>query len=227
MASGSESYAQRYPEDAYLFEIDDDPDPSVESGLPWTFTERAKRAQAAKWDRLYKLFHPRPVIGEEETGFRCLLNGPRLAYGWAFSRADLLKYAEFHKLRMPLQEYLSGKLGKTHVRYGALSETDAQDEELLFFLDKCAYLAVRTHLEQEAGVDLLHVRPFSKVHDVLFSFYTNIEADERIDEIDAITGLDDATDLIQYAIRDADIQSELLWWYDRSELRGVGLNYPC
>ncbi|RDX41867.1 hypothetical protein OH76DRAFT_176788 [Lentinus brumalis] len=94
---------------------------------------------AAKWDRLYKLFHPRPVIGEEETGFRYLLYGPRLAYGWSFSRADLLKYAEFHQLKMPLQEYLSGKLGKPHVRYGALSDTDAQDEDLLFFLDKCAY----------------------------------------------------------------------------------------
>ncbi|TFK82258.1 hypothetical protein K466DRAFT_603826 [Polyporus arcularius HHB13444] len=201
---------------------------SVESGLPssWTFTGRAKRRRFT-WDRLYKLFHPRPVIGEEETGFRCLLYEPRLAYGWAFSRADLLKYAEFHQLKMPLQEYLSGKLGKMHVRYGALSETDAQDEELLFFLDKCAYLAVRTHLEQEAGVDLLHVRPFSKIHDVLFAFYTNIEAEQRIDEIDAsITGLDDATDLIQFARRDAGIQSDLLWWYDRSMLRGVG-HYPC
>ncbi len=47
MVKGSESHAERYPEDEYLFEIDDNPDPSVDSGLPWSFTERAQRAQAA------------------------------------------------------------------------------------------------------------------------------------------------------------------------------------
>ncbi|KAI0702353.1 hypothetical protein C8T65DRAFT_655511 [Cerioporus squamosus] len=223
----SDLHSTQYPEDAYLFEIDDDPDPLVEPGLPWTFTERAKRAQAAKWDRLYKLFHPRPVIGEDEVGPRCLVDGPRLAYGWAFSWRDLIKYAEYHKIKMPLQEYLTEKLGKTYVRYGALSETDAQDDELLYYLDKCASLAVRKHLEHEAGVKLLHVLPFSKIHDVLFALYTNIEADERMDEIDADVGLNDAMDAIDYAIEDAGIQSELLWWYDRAGLRGVGLNYPC
>ena len=37
----------QYPEDEYLFEIDDNPNASDNSGMPWTFTERAKRAQAA------------------------------------------------------------------------------------------------------------------------------------------------------------------------------------
>ncbi|TFK85629.1 hypothetical protein K466DRAFT_600998 [Polyporus arcularius HHB13444] len=201
MVKGSESHAETYPEDEYLFEIDDNPDPTVDSGLPWSFTERAQRAQAAKWDRLYKLFHPRP--------------------------RDLLKYAEFHNIKMPLQEYLSGKLGKEYVKYGALSESDAQDEELLYYLDKCASLAVRKHLEHEARVKLTYVVPFSKIHDALFALYTNIEARERIDEIQATVGLADARDFIDLAIDEAGVQSELLWWYDRAGLRGVGLNYPC
>ena len=89
-----------------------------------------------KWNRLYKLFHPRPEIGKDEAGPLCLVNGPRLAYGWAFSRSDIRQYADFHHVNMPLQEYLSEKLGKTLVRYGALSETDAQDEELLYLLPR-------------------------------------------------------------------------------------------
>ena len=78
-----------------------------------------------------------------------------------------------------------------------------------------------------------------------FALYTNIEAKERIKEIDATTGLDDAITIINYAIKEAGVQSELLWWYDRAGLRGVvcplpcsvqffllspitqGLNYPC
>ena len=110
-----------------------------------------------KWNRLYKLFHPRLEIGNEEVGPRCLSNGPRLAYGWAFSRSDLRKYAEFHNVHMVLQEYLSGKLGKTLVKYGALSETAAQDKELLYYLDACLDQAVRVHLEYLAAVKLRRV----------------------------------------------------------------------
>ncbi len=184
------------------------------------------------------------MIKKDITGPRCLVNGPHLAYGWAFSKRDLLKYAEFHNIKMPLQEYLSGKLGKEYVKYGALSETDAHDEELLYYLDKCASLAVRKHLEHEARVKLTYVVPFSKIHDALFALYTNIEARERIDEIQATVGLEDARDFIDLAIDEAGVQSELLWWYDRAGLRGVvrllqllcilfthvaiqGLNYPC
>lgn len=122
---------------------------------------------------------------------------------------------------MPLHNYLSRKLGKTQVQYGALEGTDAQDEELAYYLDKCASLAVRKHLEHISGVKLIHVLPFSAVHDVMFALYTNVEAMERMEEIDATAGLDDAMDLIDDAIADAGIQSELLWWYDREELRGV------
>ncbi|TFK82257.1 hypothetical protein K466DRAFT_603825 [Polyporus arcularius HHB13444] len=128
---------------------------------------------------------------------------------------------------MPLQEYLSGKLEEEYVKYGALSESDAQDEELLYYLDKCASLAVRKHLEHEARVKLLYVVPFSKIHDALFALYTNIEANERMKEIHTTVGLEDARDFIDLAIEDAGVQSELLWWYDRAGLRGVGLNYPC
>ena len=201
-----------------------------------------------KWNRLYNLFHPRPEIGKDEAGPLCLVNGPRLAYGWAFSRSDIRKYADFHHVNMPLQEYLSEKLGKTLVRYGALSETDAQDEELLFYLDECVEVAVRVHLEYVSGVDSLRrVLPFGnpRIFDVCFALYTNIEAEERMEEIDATTGLDDAITIINYAIKEAGVQSELLWWYDRAGLRGVvrplpysvqffllspitqGLNYPC
>ena len=171
-----------------------------------------------KWKRLYALFHPRPVIDKAEVGPRCLVHGPILAYGWAFARADLMKYAEFHKISMPLLGYLGAKLGKPYVRYGALEGNDTQDEELLYFLGKCAWMAVRKHLEQESGVKLLYLLPFSQAHDVMFAVYMNGEAERRIEEIDATVGLDDALDAIEFAISDAGVQSELLWWYDRAGL---------
>ncbi|KAI0656459.1 hypothetical protein C8Q70DRAFT_1056687 [Cubamyces menziesii] len=89
--------------------------------------------------------------------------------------------------------------------------------------------AVRVHLEYLAAVKLRRVLPFGKpgIFDVCFALYTNIEAKERIEEIDATTGLDDAINIIRYAIVDAGVQSELLWWYDRAGLQGVNFNYPC
>ena len=170
--------------------------------------------------RILKLFPPRPVITEEEVGpqFR---DGPRLSYGWAFSSDDLMKYAEYYKLKKSLQPYFSEKLGKSFVTYGALSETEAQDKDLLHYLSATLPTAVRRDLEERAGIQLLSVIPFSKMHHHLFALYTNVEATERIDEIDDTVGLDGAMDAIDDAIEGAGIQAEPLWWYDSLTLRGV------
>ena len=103
----------------------------------------------------------------------------------------------------------------------SLSETEAQDKDLLHYLSATLPIAVRRDLEERAGIQLLSVIPFSKMHNHLFALYTNVEATERIDEIDDTVGLNGAMDAIDDAIEGAGIQAEPLWWYDSLTLRGV------
>ena len=175
---------------------------------------------AQKIARLLNLFQPRPILTPEEVGpqFR---DGHRLAYGWAFSSDDLMKYAEHYKLRQPLQKYLSGKLGKSFVTYGALSETEAQDADLHLYLTEAVVISVRRDLEERAGVKLLSVIPFSRAYHHLFALYTNVEVNRRMEEIEEAVGLEYVLDAIDDAIAGVGIQAEALWWYDSLTLRGV------
>ncbi|KAI0693705.1 hypothetical protein C8T65DRAFT_744643 [Cerioporus squamosus] len=138
-----------------------------------------------------------------------------------------MKYAEHHRLEVLLDSYFSTKLRKQYVTFGALSESEAQDEDLLTFLELVSCLAAIKDLEHESGIKLFRVCPFSKHYHHVLALYTNVDGNERMEELDASVGLDQAMRAIDVAIAEAGIQSEPLWWYDAAQLRGVDWKYWC
>ncbi len=92
-------------------------------------------------------------------------------YGWAFTQADLMKYAEYYHLETPLMSRLSAKLGKSSVNYAELSESEAKDEDVLAYLKNVADIAVKQDLENETGIALKVVRPLSEKYVAVVAMY--------------------------------------------------------
>ncbi|TFK83282.1 hypothetical protein K466DRAFT_665951 [Polyporus arcularius HHB13444] len=170
-------------------------------------------APQSRWHYLLETHQPRDALDPEDVGPQHKGELP-MYYGWAFTQADLMKYAEYYQLEMPLMECLSAKLGKSSVNYADLSESDAKDEELLGYLQGVAAIAVKQDLENETGVLLQVVRPLSEKYVAVVAMYNHIEANERRKWIEVHHGLDDTVEAIHQSIRETGVKSRPLWWYD-------------
>ncbi|KAI0705555.1 hypothetical protein C8Q76DRAFT_801300 [Earliella scabrosa] len=210
------SIHNRHPDDEYIFELEPNASqaPSVGDELI-RYTERAKRVQAAKWQRMLKIFTPRETIKEwfilsERNRY------VHLAYGWAYKEGYLRKYAELMKLQVDLRESptLARRLQKNHVVYGELSDEEQNCAEVQELLRLCARPIVLHHLREKTGIRLEEVRPFSDEHQGMFALYNNHNVLERFDAIDNAVGIDHVVDVMDEAMNQAQHESKLLWWYD-------------
>ncbi|KAI0741130.1 hypothetical protein C8Q76DRAFT_582490, partial [Earliella scabrosa] len=181
------------------------------------FTERAERAQAAKWQRLYKMFGP--VKGIKPS---CLASDthkpPRLAYGWGFSEAFLHAYAKHYKLSLDCRPYLCEQLGRDFLVYGELTDEEAADPELGSFLDGWVREVVHADLEAKSGIELTFFYPFTDKYEGMFALYSNYDAPRRHAEIEVLTGVDKAIEILHELMNQFGNSAELLWWYDMRSL---------
>ncbi|RDX44234.1 hypothetical protein OH76DRAFT_1409346 [Lentinus brumalis] len=169
-------------------------------------------APQSRWHYLLETHQPRDALDPEDVGPQHKGELP-MYYGWAFTQADLMKYAEYYHLETPLMSRLSAKLGKSSVNYAELSESDAKDEDVLAYLKGIAAIAVKQDLENETGIALQVVRPLSEKYVAVVAMYNHIDANERR-WIDVGHGLADTVKTIHQSIREAGVNSRPMWWYD-------------
>ncbi|RDX44232.1 hypothetical protein OH76DRAFT_1409343 [Lentinus brumalis] len=127
-------------------------------------------APPSRWHYLLETHQPRDALDPEDVGPQHKGELP-MYYGWAFTQADLMKYAEYYHLETPLMSRLSAKLGKSSVNYADLSESEAKDEDVLAYLKNVADIAVKQDLENETGIALKVVRPLSEKYVAVVAMY--------------------------------------------------------
>ncbi|KAI0741123.1 hypothetical protein C8Q76DRAFT_211801 [Earliella scabrosa] len=217
----------RHPDDAFLFELDLDENFNFKfhEDRDWVkFTERAEKAQAAKWQRLYKMFGPVKAL-ESSRLASDTHKPPRVAFGWGFTESFLHAYAKHYKLAIDCRPYLCEQLGRDFLVYGELTDEEAADPELGTFLDGWVREVVHADLEAKSGIELTFCYPFTDKYDGMFALYTNYDAKRRHAEIQVLTGIKKAVEMLGELMNQFGNSAELLWWYDSSTLK-VDLNSP-
>ncbi|OSC99707.1 hypothetical protein PYCCODRAFT_1470017 [Trametes coccinea BRFM310] len=203
---------------AILFQCEPD-----ERGPPGSTksTQRAKEAQAAKWQRLFATYGPVEKLNRKHLASTRNPHLEKRLYGWAHPFEFVERYAKQNKLPIRLPECLAKKYGKEVVLCGQLTETEAKDPEMVEFVQAIIEDIVLDHVQKLAGVLMEYEFVYSGENHGIFVLYDNYNMAQRLW---TIAGLkldhDDVVAKVQNALASCDNTIKPLWWYDKSlELR--------
>ncbi|KAI0800183.1 hypothetical protein C8Q74DRAFT_1234920 [Fomes fomentarius] len=190
-----------------------------DDGETWKLTERAKRAQNAKLERLFNAYHPTKFLRRKWIASYKNPHPPKLIYGWAYQPEFLGAYALKHKLSILLCGVLRQRLGKEFLTYGELTEAELADKSLQRYIEDTLPITVREHLEQLAGVELSYGKPYTNKYSEMFVVWDNYNIEERHDAIEE-AGLEvmEVLSILEDAMTECEHKTEQLWWYDWDEI---------
>ncbi|KAI0705636.1 hypothetical protein C8Q76DRAFT_592070, partial [Earliella scabrosa] len=200
--------------DQYLLETEKCSDPT---GRGWKFTDAAAEAQRRKWERLMANRPPAKLIAPELLASSGT-NPPVLYYGWPFKKNYMVDYAKRHHMSFDVPKHSRAILnccdtGKFNFK--DITDDDYRNEDVMIGLRVVASQLVVRDLIRKTAVPLAIDRPFSLHWDFMLVLWTNYNAEQHYEPLDAFGTYDTVVKILTCAMNDdpAGERSKLRWWW--------------
>ncbi|KAL7284551.1 LOW QUALITY PROTEIN: hypothetical protein ACG7TL_001843 [Trametes sanguinea] len=213
----------------FLFELIQDENGAIILGPngEWehTNTDRAKKAQAEKLEKLYAKWPPVEKLNPSFIASEHYPHPIRRFYGWPYPLRFIKAFAKQYDCRSSRLPPKAQK--KESVIFGKLTEAyEAADVDLTKYVNHLVHHAVEIRLIKAGGVHLQHGTPFCRGAFGIFVLWDNYNMYDRLEYMEPL-GLspDEVIDNVHKTISDCDPGIKLAWYYDVYSLK-VNLTTP-
>ncbi|TFK83530.1 hypothetical protein K466DRAFT_528721 [Polyporus arcularius HHB13444] len=184
------------------------------------FSDAARKAQAAKLQRLIRNRPPRNILPRSELPNRRVDKPPLYYYGFPFTKQYAVDYAKRHRLTIELvDEDREAFDGKEVFDFGDVDDKLMSNPDLRRFVNIASQYLMVEDLSKRCRMRLQSGRPFCLEWDGIVALWSNFDVKERYARC---YNYDAVVETLTSAMNEGDgPESKLQWWYDWDNDVGV------